>query len=61
MAKRAITMRLEDTVLDDLNYLNYLMRAKSTAHVVSAVITLVAAAVKAAVPDAPELLRNVRV
>ena len=44
MAKHAITMRWEDTVLDDLNYLNYLMRAKSTAHVVSAVITLVAAA-----------------
>lgn len=44
MAKHAITMRWEDTVLDDLNYLHYLMRAKSTAHVVSAVITLVAAA-----------------
>lgn len=58
MAKQAITMRLETTVLDDLHYLNYLMRAKSTAHVVSEVITLVAAAVKAAVSDDPELWRN---
>ena len=58
MTKRAITMRLEETVLDDLNYLNYLMRAKSTAQVVSEVITLVAGAVKAAVPDDSELLRN---
>ncbi len=58
MTKRAITMRLEDTVLNDLNYLNYLMRAKSTAQVVSEVVTLIASAVKAAVPDDPELLRN---
>jgi hypothetical protein len=58
MAKQAITMRLESRVLDDLNYLNYLMRAKSTAQVVSEVITLVAEAVKAAAPDDPELWRN---
>ena len=58
MAKQAITMRLESRVLDDLNYLNYLMRAKSTAQVVSEVITLVAGAVKAAAPDDPELWRN---
>ena len=58
MAKQAITMRLESRVLDDLNYLNYLMRAKSTAQVVSDVVTLVAKAVQAAVPDAPDLFRN---
>jgi hypothetical protein len=34
------------------------MRAKSTAQVVSEVVTLVAGAVKAAVPDDQELLRN---
>ncbi len=58
MAKQAVTMRLETTVIDDLNYLNYLIRAKSTAQVVSEVVTLIASAVKAAVPDDPELLRN---
>ena len=58
MTKRAVTMRLDETVLDDLNYLNYLMRAKSTAQVVSEVITLVADAVKAAAPDDPELWCN---
>ena len=58
MAKQAVTMRLEATVLDDLHYLNYLMRAKSTAQVVSEVVTLIASAVKAAVPDDPELWRN---
>jgi len=58
MTKRAVTMRLEETVLDDLTYLNYLMRAKSTAQVISEVVTLVAQAVQAAVPDAPELFRN---
>ncbi len=58
MAKQAITMRLESRVLDDLNYLNYLMRAKSTAQVVSEVITLVADSVQAAAPDDPELWRN---
>ena len=58
MTKRAVTMRLDETVLDDLNYLNYLMRAKSTAQVVSEVITLVADAVKSAAPDDPELWRN---
>ncbi len=58
MTKQAVTMRLDETVIADLNYLSYLMRAKSTAHVVSEVITLVAAVVKAAVPDDPELLRN---
>lgn len=31
MAKHAITMRLEEIVLNNLNYLNYLMQAKSTA------------------------------
>ncbi len=58
MAKHAVTMRLEDTVITDINYLSYLMRAKSSAHVVANVITLVAGAVKAAIPDAPELWRN---
>ncbi len=58
MAKQAVTMRLETIVIDDLTYLNYLMRAKSTAQVVSEVVTLIASAVKAAVPDDPELLRN---
>jgi hypothetical protein len=58
MAKQAVTMRLEATVIDDLNYLNYLMRAKSTAQVVAEVITLVAGVVKAAAPDDPELWRN---
>ena len=58
VAKQAVTMRLEATVIDDLNYLNYLMRAKSTAQVVSEVITLVADAVKAVAPDDPELWRN---
>ena len=58
MAKQAITMRLESRVLDDLNYLNYLMRTKSTAQVVSEVITLVADSVQAAAPDDPELWRN---
>ena len=58
MTKRAVTMRLDETVLDNLNYLNYLMRAKSTAQVVSEVITLVADAVQAAAPDDPELWRN---
>jgi hypothetical protein len=58
MAKQAVTLRLETTVLDDLNYLNYLMRAKSTAQVVSEVVTLVAGAVKAVVSEDPELLAN---
>ena len=58
MAKQAVTMRLETTVIDDLNYLNYLMRAKSTAQVVSEVVTLVAGAVKAVVSEDPELLAN---
>ncbi|PSR23399.1 MAG: hypothetical protein C7B45_03560 [Sulfobacillus acidophilus] len=58
MAKQAVTMRLEATVIDDLNYLNYLMRAKSTAQVVSEVVTLAAGAIKAVVSDDPELLAN---
>jgi hypothetical protein len=58
MAKPAVTMRLDPAVIDDINYLNYLMRAKSSAHVVADVIQLVAGAVKAAIPDNPELLRN---
>ncbi len=58
MAKHAVTMRLEDAVITDINYLSYLMRAKSSAHVVSHVITLLAQAVKAVVSDDPELLVN---
>lgn len=58
MAKQAVTMRLDKAVINDINYLNYLMRAKSSAQVVSEVITLVAGAVKAAIADNPELLRN---
>jgi len=58
MAKQAVTMRLDQAVIDDINYLNYLMRAKSSAQVVTDVIQLVAGAVKAAIADDPELLRN---
>jgi hypothetical protein len=58
MAKQAVTMRLDKAVINDINYLNYLMRAKSSAQVVSEVVQLVAEAVKAAIADDPELLRN---
>ena len=58
MAKQAVTLRLDEAVIDDMNYLNYLMRAKSNAEVVADVIRLVAGAVKASIPDDPELLRN---
>lgn len=58
MTKQAVTIRLDEAVIDDMNYLNYLMRAKSNAEVVADVIQLMAGAVKASIPDDPELLRN---
>lgn len=58
MTKQAVTVRLDEAVIDDMNYLNYLMHAKSSSQVVTDVVQLVAAVIKAAVPDDPELLRN---
>ncbi len=58
MPKPAVTIRLDSTVIDEIHYLQYLMRARSSAHVVATVIPLVAAVVKAAIVDDPELWRN---
>lgn len=51
-------MRVDPTVIADVSYLSYLMRAKSNAEVVTTVVHLVAGAVQAAIADDPELWRN---
>jgi len=58
MATKQLNVRVDPTVVEELSYISYLMRAKSNAEVVTTVVHLMAAAVKAAVPDNPELWRN---
>jgi hypothetical protein len=58
MATKQLNVRVASTVVEDLQYLSYLMRAKSNAEVVTTVVHLVADAVKAAIADDPELYRN---
>jgi len=58
MATQQLNVRVDPAVVEELSYLSYLMRAKSNAEVVTTVVHLLAAAVKAAVPDNPELWRN---
>ncbi len=58
MATQQLNVRVDPTVIDEISYLSYLMRAKSNAEVVTTVVHLLAAVVKAAVPDNPELWRN---
>lgn len=58
MPKHAMTLRLEAAVVDDIQYLRYLMRARSSADAVATGMTMLAAVVKAAVADDPELYRN---
>jgi hypothetical protein len=58
MATQQLNVRVDPTVMDEISYLSYLMRAKSNAEVVTTVVHLLAAAVKAAVPDDPALWRN---
>ena len=58
MATQQLNVRVDPTVIDEISYLSYLMRAKSNAEVVTTVVHLLATAIKAAVPDNPELWRN---
>jgi len=58
MATQQLNVRVDPTVIQDVSYLSYLMRAKSNAEVVTTVVQLVAGAVKAAIADDPELWRN---
>ncbi len=58
MATQQLNVRVDPTVMDEISYLSYLMRAKSNAEVVTTVVHWLAAAVKAAVPDDPALWRN---
>ena len=58
MATQQLNVRVDPTVVEEVQYLSYLMRAKSNAEVVTTVIHLVASAVKAAIADDPELYRN---
>ena len=58
MATRQLNVRVDPTVMEEISYLSYLMRAKSNAEVVTTVVHLVAEAVKRAIPDDPELWRN---
>lgn len=58
MATQQLNVRVDPTVIEEISYLSYLMRAKSNAEVVTTVVHLVAEAVKRAIPDDPELWRN---
>lgn len=58
LATRQLNVRVDPTVMEEISYLSYLMRAKSNAEVVTTVVHLVAEAVKRAIPDDPELWRN---
>lgn len=50
-----MTVRVGQSVIDEINYLSYVMHAKSQAAVVSTLVTLVAEAVKAASADPDSL------
>ncbi len=58
LATQQLNVRVDPTVIEEISYLSYLMRAKSNAEVVTTVVHLVAEAVKRTVPDDPELWRN---
>ena len=58
MATQQLNVRVDPTVIEEVSYLSYLMRAKSNAEVVTTVVHLVAEAVKAAIADDTELWRN---
>jgi hypothetical protein len=55
MPTKQLTVRVGQSVIDDINYLSYVMRAHSQAEVISTVMQLVADAVRAA-SDADDAL-----